>query len=414
MNNDKIQKYFTTFRQCRYLKEALELLNNHKNYFTEYEYKILKTKLNFYYEDPEESISKSPIEINNEIDDSLFKFKKENFFFFDEEDIPDPKWICSRLGIRPGNTLLIHAFSNVGKSYFAAHLAACVANNLPLLDGKIPIERSGKVIHFDWELGEEDVRLYYWRIFNGLGLGKNTPQNIELIYPKSTLEHKNAKEMLINLCSDKILAIFDCLGAATPTSDLNDDRIRQYIDLLNDVGNKVNCAMILLHHEAKSSIGKTGAIDKSKGNSSIISACGGSIRLYKESEDSDDIILKVGKVRLGKNKFFTKYNLVDCGHENDKLKVSVGIKLVSNDKNEDSNEIILLNFLQNTELPNQSTMLNFMRNRTKIGKDKINSLIKKLISEDKIIIIKGQKNSSNYKLTEKSIEILTVLKNWNN
>ena len=62
MDNDKLQNYFNTFKQCRYLKESLELLNNNKNSFNFAEFSFLKAKLNFYYE---ENKDPSPLQILN-------------------------------------------------------------------------------------------------------------------------------------------------------------------------------------------------------------------------------------------------------------------------------------------------------------------------------------------------------------
>lgn len=249
----------------------------------------------------------------------------KTFEWFDEEDLPDLNWVCATLGLRSGPVHILNAFSNVGKTFFAADLAVCVANNLKLFD-MIEMDRVGKVLHIDWDQGEEDTKIYYWKILNGHGLKRFNNINY-LIKPDWNLVSDFAKEELISLINQEkyILCIIDCLGAGLPGQDLNDDRVRKYTDMLGDVSSTTGCAILLLHHEPKNTGNNKSKAKNVKGSGSIIASAGGSLHLTK-NETTDEITLELGKRRLTKE-FKMTYILEDVGEYSHKLKGRKGIKL---------------------------------------------------------------------------------------
>lgn len=248
----------------------------------------------------------------------------KSFNWFDSEELPDINWVCSSLGLRSGPVHILNAFSNVGKTFFAADLAVCVANNLKLFD-TIEIDRPGKVLHIDWDQGEEDTRIYYWKILNGHNI--KSFNNIDFaIKPNWNLVSDFAKEELISLINKEnySLCVIDCLGAGLPGQDLNDDRVRKYTDMLGDVSSITKCSILLLHHEPKNTGNNKSNTKNVKGSGSIIASAGGSIHLTKET--TGEITLKLGKRRLTKELELT-YILEDVGDFVPKLKSKAGIKL---------------------------------------------------------------------------------------
>lgn len=251
--------------------------------------------------------------------------KVKSFNWFEAEKLPEINWVCSTLGLRAGPVHILNAFSNVGKTFFAADLAACVANNTKLFD-IVEMNTSGKVLHIDWDQGEEDTLIYYWKILNGRGI--KSFDNLDFLFkPDWNLVSECAKEELINLTTGYTMCIIDCLGAGLPGEDLNDDRVRKYIDMLNDVSTTTKCTILLLHHEPKNTgAGKGKSKTKAiKGSGSIISSAGGSLHLTK-NESSGEITLEIGKKRLTKD-FTITYTLEDVGEYVPQLRNRSGIKL---------------------------------------------------------------------------------------
>jgi len=292
-------------------------------------------------------------------------------------------WHCSKLGLRPGPITILSAFSNVGKTFFAADLAICFANGLKFLD-TIEIEKPGKVLHLDFELGEQDAYLYYWRLLNGHNI--KTFDNISYSYPKWNLITSGIETTLINSLKEYDLCIIDCFGAAVPGVDINKDEVRQYIDMLNRVSASTGCVILLVHHEPKNA--NSSNIKSIKGNGSIISAAGGSIHLHKK-EGSEEITVSLGKKRLVKY-FETKYTLDDCGFYSEKLKMMTGIKLNPikgmEKKFETSNYIKVLEIIN--IVPGIGVAE--LRSKLPIGKDEVDNIVFQLL-ENNLITIEGKK-----------------------
>lgn len=313
MTSDKLTYYITEATGQGSKESAYAYLEGNKNSLANHELAIVKAHVNTFFMKAEPSrydlagTTRSPIK----------KLK-----WFSQETIPSQNWVCSTLGLRPGPVHILNAFSNVGKTFLAANLAACVAHGQKLF-GSIEIENPGPVLHIDWDQGEEDTTIYYWKILNGLGI--NTFDKIDFLFkPEWNLSTEFAKEELTTLLGSYRLCIIDCFGAAIPGEDINDERVRQFIDLLNTVSSQTKCTILLLHHEPKTAgKDKTKAV---KGNGSIISGAGGSIHLAR-SETTGEITLALGKKRLVKD-FSISYCLEDVGEYCHQLKNTIGLRLV--------------------------------------------------------------------------------------
>lgn len=328
--------------------------------------------------------------------------KPSSWNWFNEEDIPQFNYVCRTLGICPGPITILSAFSNTGKTFFAANLAICVANNLPVL-GTIPIQSSGKVLHIDWDQGQIFSQIYYWRLLNGFRL--SSFHNIDYFPPEFRLHDPNIKHLLLSLLEGYKLCIIDCLGSAIPEADINDDRVRAYIDLLNEVSEKTGCAILLLHHEPKNATGRD-PLKSVKGNGSIISAAGGSIHLTREIGGTN-INLQLGKKRLLKD-FNTSYELIDVGDWSEKLGTEIG--LVLRQEENVSDKIVENNLkLSILETINDHPRITTSEIKQKVNKrnEEVISIIHLLEKEDfiQIIGLKPKKHT----ITENGLSFL----NWN-
>ena len=306
--------------------------------------------------------------------------------------MPKFDWVCNTLGLVPGPISILSAFSNAGKSFFAANLAICVANSLKLF-GFIDIENPGKVMHIDWDQGQKFSKIYYWRLLNGYGI--KSFKNINYWRPEWHLDDPESKNNLIKQLSDCKLCIIDCLGSAIPTADINDDRVRSYVDMLNDVSDKTNCAIMLLHHEPKSA--SSDPLKAVKGNGSIISAAGGSIHLVREP-DSQEVTVMLGKKRLVKD-VSLKYRLDDCGEMSEKLQMQKGLilNLLKNDaeiKEEKDVNTLPVRILR---LVKESPGINAtaIRHQIKGTGTKVDKMVKELIAS-KLIRNEGDKPAKHF------------------
>lgn len=303
MNYEKIRYYTEMIERCDSLIGAKSMLNEHKSSFLPAELNLLKDIA--YKKFPsQQNVSSKPI----------------CWDWFEEEEIPPFDYVIRDLGLCPGPISILSAFSNTGKTFFAANLGICVANAKPLF-GCVPIQNPGKVLHIDWDQGQKFSKIYYWRLLNGHGL--KSFKNIDYFKPEWFLDNDDIEKVMTELLSGYKLCIIDCLGSAIPMADINDDRVRAHIDRLNNISEETGCAILLIHHEPKNT-GKD-PLKSIKGNGSIISAAGGSIHLTKEI-GGKEITVTLGKKRLLKD-FTISYTLDDCGEYSEKLGTEVGLLL---------------------------------------------------------------------------------------
>jgi hypothetical protein len=313
MDQNIIEHYFSTAVATGSQGEAITFLLGCQKQIPHPEYDIIRGKINYYFlpkpakQEPPKAkpdATKAPI----------------CWDWFEEQEIPEMNWLVRELGLSPGPVSMLVGFSNVGKGWFSAHLAYCVVHGKPVL-GALDVQSTGKVLHLDWDQGEKYTKLWYWRTANGMNL--KSFEGIDYYSPTWNL-HDIGLDELVKLLKDYKLCIIDCFTAAIPGADLNEDKIRTYVDLLNKASALSGCVVLVLHHEPKSAA--SGNLKKPKGSGSIISAAGGSIHLTAE-EGSPVISIELGKRRLVApyQSFFT---IEDCGEMSPKLLARKGIQLV--------------------------------------------------------------------------------------
>jgi predicted transcriptional regulator len=298
VNDNKINFYYDKCIKLNDLTNSLKELNSIKNSVDNAEFEIIKGKINgFYVQKP-----------------------KSSWEWFEENGLPDMKWICKDLGICPGPITILSSYINSGKTLFADDLAISVANGIPLF-GEIPIQESGKVVHIDFEAGELLSKIYYWRLLNGHGL--KSFNNINYIKPEWKLDQQEAKDNLLNILKGAKLCIIDCLSAGIPNTNQNEESARAPIDMLNDVSEKTGCAIVLLHHEPKQT-DKNDPLRSVKGSGAIIAACSNSLHIKRDFGSSIATISR-GKTRFGRP-FSVSYEKEDVGPYSEKIADTIGVR----------------------------------------------------------------------------------------
>lgn len=185
--------------------------------------------------------------------------------------IPPTNFLCEALNIAPGAPTLIAGYGGLGKSMLVQALVVCAATGRPLFQS-MPVRRS-RVLHFDYEQGEELTTARYKRIAADLGLDSDalfktlgilSPPAVNLVTP-------GIEEGLSVMCQNLDLVVIDSLRAAVPGLEENDSKIREPLDMLFRVSSRTGCTFIVIHHARKPDNDKTrgGSNLEMRGSSAI-------------------------------------------------------------------------------------------------------------------------------------------------
>jgi AAA domain len=397
MNYQKINYYYELCLKNT-LAESRLVLKEHSNSLSDEDFAQVKERL----------IKQFP-------EASQGSLQPKKFQYLMEEDLPDMNWLHHDLTLRSGGCYFLTGFSNAGKSFLACYLGLCIENNLPIF-GEMP-QQHGAALHLDWELGI-DTHLYYYKMINALKIDNNL-ETIRTVDYLDMREHFNlndqdqqmVKDKLVELCKGYRLVYIDSFIASIPGIDINDDRVRQYTDLLNIVAEKSGTCIVLLHHEAKA--GASDPLKKAKGSSSLIASVRGS--LHVERQKNKEIKLETGKQRLCKDKELY-YNLVDVGEYSEKLKNQCGLalQLVQDSANKTIPELELkINILKKIkELPGFTT--GAIVEQFAISYKRVTEFIKQFTDEQSITttIVKVKGNPHQHFITSTGDEWLLTQENY--
>ena len=307
-------------------------------------------------------------------------------------DFPIINWVVKDLGIAPGAIMIWSAFVNEGKTMIAADMAVCIANGLPVFN-RFPVQRSGKILHIDFEAGEEMSHIYYQRLLNGRGL--TSYNNIDFLRPDWKLDElDDCKLDLEERLKGYTFCIVDCYSAGAPNTDQNSESARAPIDNLNAISEKTGCAILLLCHDPKAATGK-GLMRAVKGSGSIIAAAGCSYHIKKDENNGSTGTLTRVKNRLGNSVKVVAYEYVRVGDYNINLNDKIGCKFSINEINQEREDAHLNGNLVDVilELINMSPGINTRAiiHQVKGDDHSIINSIKYLIDSNKVRLdVKGK------------------------
>jgi len=176
---------------------------------------------------------------------------------FDEIWTPEPELslVIPALGICPGPAHLVAGSWYTGKTLFLMALGLAVASGVDLF-GLYGVKH-GVWKHFDHEMGRRAIKRYLQRMVAGLGI---PPEELRghmgvHVMPSLNLTTANATDHYCRLLEGAQLATIDPLRAAAPGQDENDSSFRQWVDIANVVSDRTGCAIVLLHHGGKPTLG---------------------------------------------------------------------------------------------------------------------------------------------------------------
>lgn len=219
----------------------------------------------------------SPEELNHKISDAFAKgnmawgkllteasapgASASRFELFSVDDLekktsaPVP-YIVAAFGLAPGRPAVIGGVRETCKSILGIELLLAVASGEATCWGNVDVQRQGAVALLDYEMGDTTPRRCV-RLARGMG-GVDFADLIRrglfrlAVSPKLLLsaDREVVRAALVELCTDVVLLVVDNFRTALGgTVDMNDDRVRTYLDLLREVSEQCGTTVVVLMHE---------------------------------------------------------------------------------------------------------------------------------------------------------------------
>lgn len=171
-------------------------------------------------------------------------------------ELPPPAHVSERLHLAPGRPSCLVGYAGAGKTMLAADLAQAVSapeGSGATFWGGLTVDRHGKVLMLDFEVGEYLTRQRLLRLATGRwGNLKDWAGRLSFsCFPRWSLVAPSAEERLIATLKGHVLCVIDSLAAITPGIDENSKEMADYMALLTRASEATGCAILVLHHEGK-------------------------------------------------------------------------------------------------------------------------------------------------------------------
>ena len=171
-------------------------------------------------------------------------------------ELPPPAHVSERLHLAPGRPSCLVGYAGAGKTLLAADLAQAVSapeGSGATFWGGLTVDRHGKVLMLDFEVGEYLTRQRLLRLATGRwGNLKDWTGRLSFsCFPRWSLVAPSAEERLKATLQGHVLCVIDSLAAITPGVDENGKEMADHMALLTRVSESTGCAILVLHHEGK-------------------------------------------------------------------------------------------------------------------------------------------------------------------
>lgn len=191
---------------------------------------------------------------------------------------PLPSYVVERLHLAPGRPFALTGYAGTCKSLLMSDLLLGVASGvgaegeIPTCWGGLEIQRSGRVVHLDLEVGKAGTWRRYAALARGRGFDVATlgDRFRWRSYGPWRLNAVGALDALCRMIDGSVVCLIDSLKASLPGVKENEAAIADFVGLLGEGSEKTGCAISLIHHEGKPpEEGKRSAEYRGRGSSAI-------------------------------------------------------------------------------------------------------------------------------------------------
>lgn len=191
---------------------------------------------------------------------------------------PPTNWLVRELQLAPGRPALLYGAAGAGKSVIVQSLALFIAAGSPAW-GQFST-RPGRVLHVDYDQGDEATRKRYKRIAVGCGLELEAlGDRLRLMpFPPVSLSNPGkAERFFTEHCRGVDLCVIDSLRKAIPNMDENDSRVGANLAICARVSEKTGTVFLVLHHQGKPRDGESDASMSPRGSSALLASAGAAL-----------------------------------------------------------------------------------------------------------------------------------------
>ena len=180
-------------------------------------------------------------------------------FQWDEADaifapVEPCKWLCQALQIGPGRCCFFCSAPGIGKTILLQTFAVCVATGRNVFDDlSFKINRSGPVVHIDYDQGKEASYERYQAICNAYGIAFDDMRGKLFYKSRPPLHASDSRtiELWKTLCNGVALCTIDAVHGLIPDKDIMHPEFAHGIYMLNEVSNSTGTTFLVNAHSPK-------------------------------------------------------------------------------------------------------------------------------------------------------------------
>lgn len=283
-----------------------------------------------------------------------------------------------------GSLSIVYGAPGTLKSMILGHAAVCVAAGVSFLGREV---RQSPVLWIDLDNGKRRSHERFEALARGIGADEGVPFYY-MSMPTPWLNAGNPSD--IKLLAERIrergakLVIIDNLGLVSPGADENSDQMIQIMANLRLLAEETGAAIILIHHQRKSSGNNTRAGETLRGHSSIEGALDLALLVERE-EGSPAVQIRSTKTRDVDVPLFAAEFLYEHRPGTDEL-WAVGFRKVEiqDDSSPAAIEKALLGIIEEHPRLTQTEVVNFAKSELQAGEKLIRRTLKEMVRKKEI------------------------------
>lgn len=227
-------------------------------------------------------------------------------------ELKEPRYIVDSI-IRVGSLTQIVAYGASGKSWMSTDMTVAVGAGVPWLERFVTVQ--GRALYLDYEAGSYEMRRRFQAVTGARAIEAPIAGVDLACMPALYMSHPSFESQIATLADGRSLITVDTLKAANPGVDENASDMRVGLDILHRVGERTECAFVVLTH-AKKTTGNPFTIDAreaGRGSSAIFDAADTVLHVHYEKDKP--LHVQQTKSRLGRHvaPFLVRIEDVEAG-----------------------------------------------------------------------------------------------------